>query len=166
MTTLAPYPPDRYTIADATTPTGFRVRLNGVTADCFVGPVAASADSRRMLTTPADAYEKTVASAVDDLVAKSQIQKSDVTLATVFTTGSVTGSLGNMAKRARAQPVPMQVDPWTVETPLDKDNHIRFRATFQTPEYRDATTQKWHVKNAGAPDEQGTAVIEMVLAFS
>ncbi len=162
--------PDYTLVAQPARPLRERTRYLFVATNKLRGlenrPVVAAAETKRMLATPADAYEKALTSAVDELIAKAKIQKSDITLATLFTTESVTGSLASLAKRARMQPVPMQIDPWTVEKPLDMNGHIRFRATLQTPEYRDPTTEKWHVKNAGAPDELGKATIEVFLAFS
>ena len=35
MTMLTPYPSDRYTVADASTPTGLRVHITGMTGDAF-----------------------------------------------------------------------------------------------------------------------------------
>lgn len=162
--------PDYTLIAQPARPLRERTKYLFVSTNKLKGlenrPIVASAETKRMLTAPADGYENTVASAVGELIAKVKIQKSDITLATVFTTQSVTGSLASLAKRARAQPVPTQIDPWTVEKPLDMDGHIRFRTTLETPEYRDPATQKWHVKNAGAPDQLGKATIEVFLAFS
>lgn len=128
--------------------------------------IGASADTKRMLQTPADAYEKGVVAGVDELVAKGVVKKADVTVATLFTTGSVTGSLAGLAKRARMQPAPKQIDPWTVETPVDMQGHARFKARFETPEYRDPMTQKWHAKVASPPDELSKVDIETFLAFS
>ena len=132
------------------------------------GAVTASADTQRITSgAPADDYEKKVQDALGVFEASTGVARSDVVLATVFTTESVTPELAATAAYARTQPAPALGDPWTVETPLQAapDNRIRFRATFQTPEYRAPDTGKWQIQD-GRPVQQATVPLEVFLAFS
>lgn len=161
--------PDYTMVAQPATPLRERTRYLFAATNRLKGlggaAVVASDETKRMLAAPADDYERAVSAAVDDLAARVKLARSDVVLATVFTTQSVTGSLASLAKRARAQPAPAQIDPWTVETPLQADKRVRFRATYRTTDYRDAGG-KWRLGASGAPDAQKTTPLEVFLAFS
>jgi pimeloyl-ACP methyl ester carboxylesterase len=96
---------------------------------------------------------------------KIGLPKTSVVLATSFTTASVTEGVLGMAQRARTQPVPALVAPWTVEKPIEPDGRIRFRASIDVPDYRSATDGLWHLDGA-APKEQKRVTLELFLAFS
>jgi pimeloyl-ACP methyl ester carboxylesterase len=73
-----------------------------------------------------------------------------------------------MAKGRRAAPTPKLGDPWTVETAYAApDPRIRFRATYETPEFRKPKPDgKWELDANGAPKVQKTVPLEVFLAIS
>ena len=127
--------------------------------------VTASADTSRLLASSATPYEVAVADGMGLLTEKVGLPKTSVVLATSFTTASVTDGLFGMASRARTTPAPALTAPWTVDKPMEADGRIRFRATFDAPEYRSATDGLWHFDGA-APKEQARVSLEVFLAFS
>jgi hypothetical protein len=93
------------------------------------------------------------------------VGKDDVVLATAFTTGSVHDDVLAAAEVARAAPAPALLEAWTVETPMEADGRVRFRAVFEAPEYRGADG-KWKIGDDGAPAAQAKVGMEVFLAFS
>ncbi|MEZ4294685.1 MAG: hypothetical protein R3B70_06890 [Polyangiaceae bacterium] len=110
-------------------------------------------------------YAKSVRDALDVIEDGTGVAKSDVVLATVFTTATVHDEIAEMALTARTSPPPALIEPWTVETPMEADGRVRFRAVFEAPEFRGADG-KWHGPENGAPDVQEKVGLETFLAFS
>lgn len=131
-------------------------------------PIARSADTERLLGGEAEgAYEEEVLAGVDEVKWSRGVRRDDIVLATSFTTATVLTTTIEMAKRARASAAPKLVDPWTVETPMQSDGRVRFRATYETPEYRKAAPDgKWAIEEGGAPVLQKKVPLEVFLAFS
>src|SRR6185369_10343669 len=69
--------------------------------------------------------------------------------------------------RARTLPAPAITTPWEVETPITPpDTRVRFRAVYDTPEYRKPMPDgKWEIVD-GAPKAQKTVGLEVFLAFA
>ena len=131
------------------------------------GPVVRSRETEALLGgSPGDAYAEEVHAALDELEVSLGVRRDDVALATVFTTATVHADVVEMAKAARAAPPPGLASPWEVETPMADDARIRFKAAFETPEYRrPAPDGKWIIEN-GRPVAQATVPLEVFLAFS
>ncbi|MEJ7735219.1 MAG: hypothetical protein WKG00_39295 [Polyangiaceae bacterium] len=112
------------------------------------------------------AYGAEVREALDVLEAEVGVPRGEVRLASTFTTQSVVEELAGMAARARTQPAPALLEPFTVETPLGADGRVRFRAAFATPEYRRPRPDgKWLVED-GLPVPQAEVGLELFLAFA
>jgi hypothetical protein len=132
------------------------------------GSVGRSADGDDLLRgRTGDVYGAEMTAALDELENSMGVSRDDVVLGTVFTTASVLDETLAVAQAARARPAPGQLSVWTVETPMSPpDKRVRFRATFQAPEYRrplpDGT---WQIKG-GAPVTQKQVGLEVFLAFS
>lgn len=130
-------------------------------------PVARSAETERLLSGAATgAYAEQVIEGVKEAEASLGISRADMVLVTAFTTASVIDDMVALAGRARMSPPPALVDPWTVETPLGADGRVRFRATFEAPEYRTPKPGGKWVLEGGAPKEQKKEALEVFLAFS
>ncbi len=129
--------------------------------------VSRSAAMDELLTAPpADDYAAEVAAGLDELEASLGIARDEVRLATAFTTASVREGVVAMAEVARAAPTPPLSQPWEVETPTEADGRVRFRAVFDTPEYRRPMPDgKWEMVD-GKPVVQKTVGLELFLAFS
>ena len=93
------------------------------------------------------------------------VATKDVVLATRFTTASVHDEVLAAAKTARDAAAPALLEPWTVETEVQADGRVRFRAVFEAPEYR-GDDGKWHGAEGGAPDVQAKVGLEVFMAFS
>jgi hypothetical protein len=112
------------------------------------------------------AYGAEVREALGVLEAKVGVPRGEVRLASTFTTQSVVEELAGMATRARTQPAPALLEPFTVETPPGADGRVRFRAVYATPEYRRASPDgKWLVED-GLPVAQAEVGLELFLAFA
>jgi hypothetical protein len=110
------------------------------------------------------AYAGQVRDALGVIEGSIGVAKDDVVLATAFTTGSVHDDVLAAAEAARAAPAPALLEPWTVETPMQADGRVRFRAVFEAPEYR-AEDGKWHLGDGGVPAHAKVGM-EVFLAFS
>jgi hypothetical protein len=112
------------------------------------------------------AYGDEVRQALGVLEAEVGVPRSAVVLASTFTTQSVVEELAAMAARARTQPPPALLEPFTVETPLGADGRVRFRAVYAAPEYRRAKPDgKWQIEG-GLPVPQKEEGLELFLAFA
>jgi hypothetical protein len=111
------------------------------------------------------AYAEEVRGALGVLHASKGVSSDEVVLATAFTTASVHDDLLGAAAAARAKEAPALLEPWTVETPLQADGRVRFRAVYEAPEYRGADG-KWHIGKNGAPAVQKKVGLEVFLAIS
>lgn len=127
--------------------------------------VVPSAETTALLGSASTAYASAVADGLGLLREKVGLRKESVVLATSFTTGSVTRDMFGMASRARTQPPPAVVEPWSVERPMDSSGRVRFRVRIDVPDYRYASDGTWHDEN-GAPKEDRRVSLEVFLAFS
>jgi hypothetical protein len=132
------------------------------------GEIGRSPDSEALLSGKTqDAYGAEMAAALDELETSIGVSRDDVVLGTVFTTAHVLDETLAVAKRARTEPVPALVEPWTVETPTSPpDTRVRFRAVYEAPEYRRPLPQgTWQIEG-GVPVVQKKVGLEVFLAFS
>jgi hypothetical protein len=131
-------------------------------------PVARSAEAARLLDgAPADAYAEEVQAGLAEAEASLGLARDDVVLASAFTTATIHDDLVAMAKAARAAPAPALASEWAIETPLQADGRVRFRASYEAPEYRKpAPDGKWEIGEDGRPIAQQTIPLELFLAFS
>ena len=113
----------------------------------------------------ASAYAGDVRDALATLASGPGVAADDVVLATVFTTASVHDEVLAASKVAREADPPALLEPWTVETPMEADGRVRFRAVFEAPEHR-GDDGKWHGEEGGAPDVQAKVGLEVFMAFS
>lgn len=113
----------------------------------------------------ASAYAGEVRDALAVIEESVGVGEDEVVLATAFTTGSVHDDMIAAAEAARAAPAPALLEPWTVETAMEADGRVRFRAVFEAPEYR-AEDGKWHIGEGGAPAVHAKVGLEVFLAFS
>lgn len=111
------------------------------------------------------AYAEEVRDALAVIEESIGVAKADVVLATAFTTESVHDDVAAAAEAARAAPAPALLEPWTVETPMQADGRVRFRAVYEAPEYR-WEDGKWHIGTSGAPEAKAKVGLEVFLAFS
>ncbi|MEO7330144.1 MAG: alpha/beta fold hydrolase, partial [Minicystis sp.] len=126
------------------------------------------AESEKLISgTGETPYDKEVQAALDELTTSIGVARSDVVLATAFTTASILDETLAYAARARSQPVPAQLEPWTVETPvMDPDKRVRFRGVYEAPEYRRPLPNgKWEIEG-GLPKVQKKAGLEVFLSFA
>jgi len=110
-------------------------------------------------------YSSEVRKGVAEVTASLGIEEGHVVLATVFTTASVHDDVLEVASRARASEAPKVLEPWTLETPMDAEGRVRFRAVFEAPELRGANG-KWEIGADGAPVVQKKVGMEVLLAFA
>lgn len=131
------------------------------------GRIGRSAETEKLLGGKATGeYAGEIDAALGELEKSTTIDRDDVVLATAFTTASVVDVVLATAKRARTAPPPAILSPWEIETPLQPDNRVRFKATFETPEYRRPKPDgKWQIEG-GAPVEQKKVGLETFLAFA
>lgn len=112
------------------------------------------------------AYGAQVRDALGVLESEIGVPSARVVLASTFTTQSVIEEVAGMAARARTEPAPALLEPFTVETPMAADGRVRFRAVYATPEYRrDKPDGKWQIED-GLPVPQKEVGLELYLAFS
>lgn len=114
-----------------------------------------------------DAYTVEMQAALDEMEASpAAVKRSDIVLATTFTTASILTPTIAMAQAARASAVPAQLEPWSVETPMEAGGRVRYRAVYEAPEYRKpAPDGRWQIEN-GAPVVQKKVGLEVFLAFA
>ncbi len=139
-------------------------------------PVGRSADMDALILHPGDDYGHELSDALDVIVEHTGVAKKDVMGATVFTTATVQDGIIAMGKQRRAAAPPTATAPWTIETAFAApDKRVRFRATYNAPEYRKPRTTgqplafadgKWETGTDGAPKVQKTVDLETFLAFS
>lgn len=130
-----------------------------------IGP---SEETKALLSGQArDEYEEAVLDGLDVLEDTLGIGRSEIAVVSVFTTASMRDEMVALAERARASDPPAVVEPWEVEQTSRGDDRVRFRATFETDEYRrkngDGT---WELGADGAPISQEVVPIEAFLVFS
>ncbi|MFO0762972.1 MAG: hypothetical protein U0359_41435 [Byssovorax sp.] len=132
------------------------------------GAVSRSAESEKLLGGAGETpYEQEVQAGLQVLESSLGVPKSDLVLVTAFTTASILDETLGLAKRARGEPAPALLEPWTVETPIAApDKRIRFRAVYEAPEYRKPLPDgKWQIEE-GLPVVQKKVGLEVFLAFS
>lgn len=131
-------------------------------------PVVPSADTQALIEGEAkDDYATAVQSGLAVLEESLGVSRQDVVVASVFTTASMTDTMEALARRQRKEPTPAIVEPWTVQQESDADPRVRFRATFESAEYRDkAGDWTFQLGDDGAPIPQQVVPIEAYLAFS
>lgn len=132
------------------------------------GAVARSADMDALLSSaPGDAYAASVHDALAVAEERLGLDPSRVVLATVFTTASVQDGIVAMGQQNRAAPAPALVEPWELAEESASDDRARFRAVFDSPEYRRPKPDgKWRLGEGGAPLEVERVGLEVFLAFS
>lgn len=111
------------------------------------------------------AYAAEVREALSVVESSMGVAKDRVVLATAFTTASVHDEVLAAASAARKSAAPAVIEPWSVETPMEADGRVRFRAVFEAPELRGADG-KWQVGGDGAPVVQKKVGMEVFLAFA
>jgi hypothetical protein len=132
------------------------------------GDVIRSTESERLLGGAEDTpYEREVQAALSELDASLDVPASELVLATVFTTASILDETLAFAARARTEPPPALLEPWTVETPAAApDTRVRFRAVYEAPEYRRPPPDgKWQIDH-GLPVVQKKVGLELFLSFA
>ncbi|APR81510.1 Lipase-like protein [Minicystis rosea] len=132
------------------------------------GSIGRADDMNRLLEKGEDdAYGAEVKDALAAMETSFGVSREDLVLASVFTTATVIDETLALAERARSAPSPALGSPWEVETPINApDTRVRFRAVFQTPEYRrPLPTGTWEIKD-GKPVQQKEVGLEVFLAFS
>ncbi|MBK8258752.1 MAG: hypothetical protein IPK82_39610 [Polyangiaceae bacterium] len=110
-------------------------------------------------------YAGDVRAAVGVIGESLGVKTEAISLATVFTTATVHNEVAAVAAQARLLNAPVLLEPWTVETPEGADGRVRFRAVFETPEYR-GDDGKWHGEEGKVPTVQKKVGLEVFLAFS
>ncbi|MCC6522853.1 MAG: hypothetical protein IT373_09350, partial [Polyangiaceae bacterium] len=166
------YLADEFTlIVEPATPLRERTRYLFVVTDALRardgGPVRRSALTQALLDgAEGSAYGAEVSEALEILEAEVGLGREHVVLATAFTTESVTGPIAAMARAGRLAAPPVLLEPFTEESSLAADGRVRFRAVYAAPEYRALSTGTWQLGPDGAPVVQGTAGLEVFLAFS
>lgn len=132
------------------------------------GEIGRSQDTEALLSgKTTDAYGAEMKDALADVEKSLGVAREDMVLATVFTTANVIDETIALAQAARKAPVPALIEPWTVETPVSApDTRVRFRAVFETPEYRRPLPQgTWQIAE-GLPVVQKKVGLEVFLAFA
>lgn len=132
------------------------------------GEVRRSAEMDRLLRGEGDdPYTTEVQDALVEMEASpAGVARDDIVLFTVFTTASILTPTIAMAKAARASAAPALLEPWSVETPIEGDGRVRFRAVYEAPDYRrPAPNGQWLVEG-GAPVAQKKVGLEVFLAFA
>jgi hypothetical protein len=131
------------------------------------GAVGASKEMAAVISgDDASPYAAEVRDGLSVLEGSMGVAKDHVVLATAFTTATVHDDLLAAASAARKKDAPAQLEPWTIETPMEADGRVRFRAVYEAPEYRGADDGKWHIGPDGAPVVQKKVGLEVFLAFS
>jgi hypothetical protein len=125
------------------------------------GPVRRSEATEALLAGGEGDYGAELNAALGEL----GIGRARVMLASLFTTASILDETVAMAEAIRAQPTPVLLEPWSIETPLEPDGRVRFRAVYQAPEYR-GDDQRFTIGDDGAPVVQSMASLEVFLAVS
>lgn len=116
------------------------------------------------LATP---YGDEVRTALDVLEESIGVGRERVVLATAFTTASALDGMIDIATQNRAAPSPELTEPWTIETPLQDDGRIRYRAVYGAPEWRTPLPDARFVTgDNGHIVKQGTAGLEVFMAVS
>lgn len=131
-------------------------------------PIGASEEMRALIDDDAgDEYGEELREGLAVLEETLGIQKEEIAVASVFTTASMRDVMIGLAERARSSPPPALVDPWEVQQASESDDRIRFRATFESPEYR-RTDEDWtfEIGEDGAPIAQKNVPLEIYLTFS
>lgn len=113
------------------------------------------------------AYAEQVAEGLGELEAGLGIGPERLVLVTSFTTASVTDEMFALAEAIRASDPPALVEGWTVETPEASDGRVRFRATYEAPEYRQPLPDgRFVIGQDGVAESQGIEALEVFLAVS
>ena len=130
--------------------------------------VGRSSAMSRALGSSGAAYDLDLRAALDLAAPVVGTSAKHVVAATLFTTASVQDGLVAAAKARRAAPPPKQVTSWSIETASTAmDQRVRFKATFEAPEFRKAKPDgKWQIAASGAPVAQKSVNLEAFLSFS
>lgn len=128
--------------------------------------IARSPDMDALLGAGAEGeYGKSVSDALGEIEKGIGVKRSDVALATVFTTASVTAGLEATGIAARKAPVPAILSAWEVQQGPEPGGRVRFKATYEAPEYRSMAGGTWEF-DKGTPVVQKKVGLETFLAFS
>jgi hypothetical protein len=131
------------------------------------GPVKRAPLSQQLLDgTLGDAYAAEVGAGLAVLEASLGVGRDRVALATSFTTASVTAGISAVSEMARASAPPALAETWEVQTPIQADGRVMFRAVYETPEYRDLPDGRWVLDSNGQPVVQETVGLELFVAMS
>ena len=126
-------------------------------------PIARTREMDALLEDEPGEYAERVRAGVAVITSELGLERSEILLASTFTTASVQRELLGAAAFARTEPPPAIVEPWQVETE-SADGRVRFRARFRTNEYRD-DTGVFRVSD-GLPTPHSTWDMEVFLAVS
>ncbi|MBK9264787.1 MAG: hypothetical protein IPM54_34010 [Polyangiaceae bacterium] len=130
------------------------------------GLVGRSEDMNALLGAGAEGeYGAEVSDALDEIEKGIGVKRSDVVLATAFTTATIRTGIEAMGMAARKAPPPALSSNFEVQQGPEPGGRVRFRAVYDTPEYRSATTGTWQF-DGDAPIVQKNMGLEVFLAFS
>jgi pimeloyl-ACP methyl ester carboxylesterase len=176
ITQWYPQPADGYYPEDFTLVAEPAVPLRASTKYAFVvtnvlhaedgRPIDRSADMEALLGAGAEgAYGEAVSAALGEIESSIGVKRSNVLLATTFTTATVRAGIEAAGIAARKAPTPMLVSPWEVQQGPETSGRVRFKTKYEAPEYRSAATGTWEFDN-GTPKVQKMVDLELFLSFS
>lgn len=129
-------------------------------------PIDRSPDMEALLGAGAEGdYGTEVSEALDEIEKSVGVKRSDVVLATAFTTATVHAGIEALGVAARKNPAPAIKLPWAVEQGPEAGGRVRFKAKYEAPEYRGDKTGTWQFTD-GVPVVQKNVDLEVLLAFS
>lgn len=130
------------------------------------GPIDRSKDMESLLGAGAEgAYGEAVSAALGEIETSMGVKRSNVVLATTFTTATIRAGIEATGIAARKAPTPTLLAPWEVQQGPEMGGRVRFKTIYETPEYRSTTTGTWEFEN-GTPKVQKNVGLELFLAFS
>lgn len=129
-------------------------------------PIQRSPDMETLIGAGAEGdYGAEVSAALEEIEKGIGVKRSEVVLATAFTTATIGAGIEATGITARKAPAPALLSPWAVQQGPEAGGRVRFKAVYEAPEYRQETTGTW-VFDKGVPVVQKKAGLEVFLAFS
>jgi hypothetical protein len=110
-------------------------------------------------------YGEAVSAALEEIESSIGVKRSDVVLATAFTTATIHSGIEELGKKARLAPAPVLSSNWEVQQGPEPGGRVRFRAVYEAPEYRSADTGTWQFEGK-TPIVQKNVGLEAFLSFS
>jgi dienelactone hydrolase len=126
-------------------------------------PIARTPEMELLLGDEPGEYAERVRAGVEVISGALGLDRSEVLLASTFTTASVQRELLDAAAHERTRPPPAIVEPWEVESE-SADGRVRLRARFRTTEYRDDSGV--FRMSGGLPTPQSDWDMEVFLAVA